>query len=153
MASKNIRWDDVYYILDILLTGIVCAFITLCLLNSKKIFYVNFLNDNSFFRRVIGVIVVCKALRFYKLWLRSPTLKAIFESIYEATTYVGDILYIELILIIIYGVIGLALYGGNLNSGSPEVYEEIYGEEIDENMMIFNFNDFYHSFLTLFMIM
>jgi len=59
---------------------------------------------------------------------------------------------VTLIFFIIYATIGISVFGGNVNSGSPEMHEKIYGDELDENMMLFNFNDYYHSFLTLFMI-
>lgn len=44
-------------------------------------------------------------------------------------------------------------YGGSVHSGTNEKYFKTYGEEIDETSMIFNFNDYYHSFISLFMIM
>lgn len=72
---------------------------------------------------------------------------------YRSLPFIVDILTAIGIFFLIFGTIGISVYGGNINSGSPAVYERTYGDELDETTMMFNFNDYYHAFLTMFMIM
>lgn len=48
---------------------------------------------------------------------------------------------------------GIYFFGGSIHSASGELFEERYGSELSDNMKIFNFNDYYHSFMIMFMIM
>ena len=152
LGTKEVTFEDKWQILDIPLTGIVLAYIVICLLVESSDYYIDFLNYNSEYRRMFGVIVVCKSFRFFDLVLLNKDINAYCDGVLKCCKYVLDLLFVIFIFFMIYSIIGITFYGGNINSGSPDLYMKIYDEELDENMMLFNFNDFYHSFLTLFMI-
>jgi len=50
-------------------------------------------------------------------------------------------------MLFFYGTIGLFLFGGEMNTEFMEKYEEITGDELDEDTLIFNFNDPLNAFL------
>ena len=80
-------------------------------------------------------------------------IKAVFNGFFKALEFLADILLVIGVIFLLFGTLGISLYGGNINSGSPEQYSEIYGDDMDESLMLFSFNDYYHSILTMFMIM
>lgn len=49
-----------------------------------------------------------------------------------------------------FGAFAMYLYGGLLNTEFKGKYEEITGDEIDDDFLIFNFNDITNSFLYFF---
>ena len=102
---------------------------------------------------MIGLYVVIKAYRFYRWVFMKKEINTIVMGTYKSLPFIGDILAAIGVFFLIFGTIGISIYGGNINSGSPEKFEKIYGGELDETLMLFNFNDYYHAFLTMFMIM
>ncbi len=61
-----------------------------------------------------------------------------------------DITKIYLIILFIYATIGMFIFGGILNTEFMDTFEELTGDEIDEETLIFNFNDMMNSFLFFF---
>lgn len=144
--------QNIFYF-DIIISGFILGCILICLLNQHPMYYVKYSEFNPSFKRYIGVFSVLKAFRFYQLLTYNIQIKVIIQAVFKSFAFISDILFVMGVIYFLYATAGISIYGGNINSGSPAVYEEIYGDELDEMMMIFNFNDYYHSFLLLFMIM
>lgn len=120
---------------------------------NKELYYTNFSIDNPNFKRTVGILLTMKSFRFFNLFMLNGQIRAVFGGFIKSLPFLTDILLVIGVIFLLFGTLGISIYGGNINSGSPEQYQETYGDEMDENLMLFNFNDYYHSFLTLFMIM
>lgn len=151
-TKKYTRADNVFY-LDLIVSGFILGCIFICILNQHPLYYIKYSEFNPSFKRYVGVFSVLKAFRFYKLLTYNIQIRVIIEAVFKSFAFISDILFVMGVIYFLFATAGIAIYGGNINSGSPALYEEVYGEELDEMMMIFNFNDYYHSFLLLFMIM
>ncbi len=153
LSTKPITRADFIYIIDVLMTSIICAYIIINLIVKNEEFYTQFISDNPFYKTVIGIFAAIKAFRFYQIFMINVQIRVVVECVFKVMAFITDILFVILIFFLIFATMGISFYGGNVNSGSQELYEEIYGEELDEKIMIFNFNDYYHSMLTLFIVM
>ena len=47
----------------------------------------------------------------------------------------------------------MAMFGGNVNSATPKLFDEVYGDEPDMGLLVCNFNDYFFSIMTLFTVM
>merc|ERR1712232_1018448 len=56
-----------------------------------------------------------------------------------------DLLKIYLLILLIFGQIGLFLYGGHINSNLPALYEKKTGGGISDNYVLMYFNDTMNS--------
>merc|ERR1719213_1543360 len=63
-----------------------------------------------------------------------------------------DLLQIYLLVLLIFGQIGLFLYGGQINSNLPAKYEKKTGGGINDNYVLMNFNDTLNSMYYLFIL-
>lgn len=80
-------------------------------------------------------------------------IRAILIGTYKSLSFLTDILQVIGLLYFIFGIMGIYFFGGSIHSASNELYEERYGGSLSDNAKIFNFNDYYHCFMILFMIM
>lgn len=76
--------------------------------------------------------------------------KILIKVCLDITPVMTDILKIYFIILFLYGAAGLFMFGGLMNTSYIEKYEELTGEEIDEETLIFNFNDILNSFIFFF---
>lgn len=85
-------------------------------------------------------------LRFSGRWL---TLLRVFRM---TLPLLKDLLQIYLLILLIFGQVGLFLYGGNINSNLPAKYNAKTGGGINDNYVLMNFNDTLNSMYYLFIL-
>ena len=85
-------------------------------------------------------------LQFSGRWL---TLLRVFRM---CLPLLKDLLQIYLLILLIFGQVGLFLYGGNINSNLPAKYNTKTGGGINDNYVLMNFNDTLNSMYYLFVL-
>jgi len=76
--------------------------------------------------------------------------RAIMRTCLDIIPVIIDIIKIYGVILLAYGGIGFFLFGGIMNSDFIETYNELTGDEIDEETLRFNFNDVFNSFMFFF---
>jgi len=85
-------------------------------------------------------------LQFSGRWL---TLLRVFRM---TLPLLKDLLQIYLLILLIFGQVGLFLYGGDINSNLPAKYNAKTGGGINDNYVLMNFNDTLNSMYYLFVL-
>lgn len=81
------------------------------------------------------------------LLMNLTTYRVLLKTCIDIVPVVVDVCKIYFIMLFFYGTVGFFLFGGVMNTEFLEKYEEITGDELDEETLIFNFNDPLNSFL------
>jgi len=93
---------------------------------------------------------LCCFLKFIKLniiMMNFIVYKVLVKTCLDVLPVMIDVCKLYFIMLFFYGAIGHYVFGGMINTEFLEKYEEITGDEFDEGELIFNFNDFFNSFL------
>ena len=98
-------------------------------------------------------MIVLKSTFYYNLILKVDMIRKIIFNIMAYFPYILEVLKVKLFFFFVYGNIALYIYGGSVNSGSSKIFEERFGEVLEEPESLFNFNDFFNSAYTLMVIM
>ena len=148
-ADDSTKWA----VLDVLLSLHMMGLGFMCLAISRHDFYVEMMKHNKAMFKWLCLIFVVKSIRFLKLFGYNRQIAVVTKVIFDSFAFLKDILGIIVIFIFLFGSIGCAVFGGNVNTATPAAFEKIYGEEPPEMLMTMNFNDYYYSIVTLFNVM
>ena len=91
-----------------------------------------------------------KFIRINDLLMNMIVYKILIKVCLDIIPVMTDILKIYFIILFLFGATGLFLFGGLMNTEYIDKYEEITGDGIDEDSLIFNFNDILNSFIFFF---
>jgi hypothetical protein len=89
----------------------------------NELYYITFTQNQSSYKILIGLFIVLKAYRFYNWVFMKKEINTIVMGTYKALPFIADILAAIGIFFLIFGTVGISIYGGNINSGSPEKFE------------------------------
>lgn len=64
--------------------------------------------------------------------------------------FLSNLIQILLTTFFVFSTIGIALFGGNVNSNTPALYKEKLGADLPTNYFLLNFNDFPNAMLILY---
>ena len=135
---------------------ISCLFINglifLTLISNNISIFVQLINLNPVFKKIIGVLMVTKIANLYKLLLKFDQIKMTVVLLVRASRFILDVFMTMVIIMFIYASLGIVLFGGKVNDQTGLKYQEIYGEEFNKNLLLLNFNDYYYAMLTLFVV-
>ena len=151
----SVRYESKYfsYVLDLILGIIVGSYILAHLLSSNNLYYQSFVADHPNYKKTVGLLFVAKAFRFYRLFMFKTQIRVVVEVAFKSFAIITDIFGIILVFFFVFATIGIAIFGGGMNTESFVRFEEKYGGELDEGVTIMNFNDYPQSMITLFIIM
>jgi len=65
LMTQNLTSDDIFRVLNIIASFIAITMIMMVLINTNPLFYKEFFDNNLIFGKILGVIIVLKALYFY----------------------------------------------------------------------------------------
>lgn len=152
---NSVRYESKYYtyVLDLVLGVIIGSYILIHLISSNNLYYQSLEADHPNFKKMIGLLFISKAFRFYKLFMYIPQIRVVVEVAFKSFAFITDIFGIILIFFFIFATIGIAVFGGGMSTESFVRFEEKYGDELDDQVTIMNFNDYPQAMITLFIIM
>ena len=153
LIHKRIDSKDNFIFFDMLLTLIIGALIIFHMLSSNENYTQQLIEDNRGYKKMIGFLFTLKATRFLSLFLYQKEIKIVVTVAFKSFGFIADIILIVIMLFFIFATIGISLFGGNMHTGSHELFEERYGDELAEELTPLNFNDYYHAFYSLFIVM
>lgn len=153
LISKRIDNKDYPIVIDLILTAIVGGLIIIHMLSSHEVYTEQLIMENRVYKKYIGFLFTVKAVRCFKLMLYQKEIKLVFEVALKSFGFIADILLIMIIIFFIFATIGISLFGGGVNTGSFKEFEKKYDEELSAETAHLNFNDYYHSFYTLSIVM
>lgn len=97
--------------------------------------------------------MLLKSVYLYQLVLKIDLIRKLLIGTIKSLAFISDLIKVIVFFFFLYGNIALYIYGGAVNSGSSKIFEERFGDELAEPEYLFNFNDYFNTFYTLFMIM
>ena len=147
--GENEKW----MVLDIVLSLLIMGLGMQCLAISENLFYTDLMTKNRYLFKWLCSLFVCKSIRFLKLFGYNKQIAVVTKVIFDSFAFLKDILGIIMIFFFLFGCIGMAMFGGNVNSATPALFEEVYGDEPDMGLLVCNFNDYFFSIMTLFTVM
>ena len=142
-----------WMVLDIILSLWIMGLGMQCLSISEKSFYADLMTKNRHYFKWLCSIFVIKSIRFLKLFGYNKQIAVVTKVIFDSFAFLKDILGIIMIFFFLFGCIGMAMFGGNVNSATPKLFDEVYGDEPDMGLLVCNFNDYFFSIMTLFTVM
>ena len=142
-----------WLIVDIILSLFIMGLGMQCLSISDKVFYTNLMTENRHYFKWLCSIFVMKSIRFLKLFGYNKQIAVVTKVIFDSFAFLKDILGIIMIFFFLFGCIGMSMFGGNVNSATPDLFNEVYGDEPDMGLLVCNFNDYFYSIMTLFTVM
>jgi len=152
LLSNKFKTFNIIYALDVLATAIIYAFTLICV-GSYKTGYINeIIEENNYFKKTIGLLVIAKSWRLYKSMLMIEKVKVVFEVVAKSRGFIFDILGMYAINMFFFATLGIAIFGGNVTSDTPVIFEKTFGSSISEGFLTVNFNDYFNSFVALFSI-
>lgn len=92
-----------------------------------------------------------KFVRMHVIMMNFVNYKIIIKTCIHIVPLIVDLLGIFSIVVLFYATVGMYLFGGIMNTGYPEVFEEISGEGLGEEAIRFHFNDLINACLYLVM--
>jgi len=147
--GENEKWMVVDIILSLFIMGLGIQ----CLAISESSFFTELMTKNRYLFKWLCSIFVLKSIRFLKLFGYNKQIAVVTKVIFDSFAFLKDILGIIMIFFFLFGCIGMAMFGGNVNSATPPLFEEVYGDEPDMGLLVCNFNDYFFSIMTLFTVM
>lgn len=91
-----------------------------------------------------------KFIRINDILMNMMVYKILIKVCLDIIPVMTDILKIYFIILFLYGAAGLFMFGGLMNTSYIDKYEELTGDGIEEDALIFNFNDITNSFIFFF---
>ena len=82
-----------------------------------------------------------RMIKMHQILMGYINYKVIIKTIKDIFPLIMDLLSMYIVILLFYGVLGMAIFGGNIHSGFGESFEEITGDEPPEDWERFNFND------------
>jgi hypothetical protein len=92
-----------------------------------------------------------RLIRMHVILMEYINYRVIIKTIKDIFPLIMDLLSMYIVILLFYGVLGMALFGGSINSGFGELFESNTGDEPPEDWERFNFNDPIGSLLFLFL--
>lgn len=145
--------EEKWMVVDIFFSLIIMGLGSMCLAISEKNFYTEFMTKNRQYFKWLCSLFILKSIRFLKLFGYNKQIAVVTKVIFDSFAFLKDILGIIMIFFFIFGCIGMAMFGGNVNSATPKLFDEVYGDEPDMGLLVCNFNDYFYSIMTLFTVM
>ena len=145
--------DEKWMVVDIALSLFIMGLGMQCLAISEKNFYSELMTKNRHLFKWLCSLFVMKSIRFLKLFGYNKQIAVVTKVIFDSFAFLKDILGIIMIFFFLFGCIGMAMFGGNVNSATPALFEKVYGDEPDMGLLVCNFNDYFYSIMTLFTVM
>lgn len=91
-----------------------------------------------------------KFVRMHRILMGYVNYNVIIKTCVHIIPLIMDLLSIYMVVLLFYATVGMTMFGGILNTGYPEIYEELSGgEEIDDEAIRFHFNDLINALLYL----
>jgi len=98
-------------------------------------------NHNYFL--VYSIFCVLKVLRIFDQVLSElPQTKAVVNVLVNLGPFLGELMGMMFNLFLIFGQLGMNMFGGNINSKTPKEYKEKVGRTLPLGYETLNFNDF-----------
>lgn len=145
--------EEKWLVVDIILTMIIFGLGMQCLMISEADYYREIMVNNRYMFKWLASLTVCKCIRFLKLFAYNQQIAIVTKVIFDSFAFLKDIIGIIMIFFFLFGSVGMAMFGGNVNSSTPGAFEEVYGDEPDDGLLDLNFNDYYFSICTLYTVM
>lgn len=145
--------ETTFRIIDIIASLCIIGLGMQCLARPEATYYGELMSKNRNYLKYLCVLFVLKSARFLRLFRYNAQIAMVTKVIFDSFAFLTDILGIIVIFFFLFGSLGMSMFGGNVNSSTPAAFEEIYGDEPDELLMMMNFNDYYYAILTLFTVM
>ena len=145
--------DEKWMVVDIILSLFIMGLGMQCLAISEKTFYTELMTKNRHYFKWLCSLFVMKSIRFLKLFGYNKQIAVVTKVIFDSFAFLKDILGIIMIFFFLFGCIGMAMFGGNVNSDTPKLFDKVYGDEPDMGLLVCNFNDYFFSIMTLFTVM
>lgn len=139
--------------LDLLGSGVLCGLLMIYFLISDEDYVLQMRLQNPVLRKAVGLILISKIGKLVRLLNNNDQIRVVFDVFAKSLGFVVDIFGSILITIFIYSTLGIALFGGNASSDIADIFRQRFGTEMDPIWMALTFNDYWHSFLTLFCVM
>ena len=92
-----------------------------------------------------------RLIRMHVILMEYINYKVIIKTIKDIFPLIMDLLSMYIVILLFYGVLGMAIFGGSIHSGFGELFENNTGDEPPEDWERFNFNDPLSSLLFLFL--
>ena len=92
-----------------------------------------------------------RLIRMHVILMEYINYKVIIKTIKDIFPLIMDLLSMYIVILLFYGVLGMAIFGGEIHSGFGEQFEENTKDEPPEDWERFNFNDPISSLLFLFL--
>ena len=102
---------------------------------------------NEYVYLLWGMCCFLKFIKMNVLLMNLTTYKVLVKTCIDILPVMIDVCKLYFIMLFFYGTIGLFLFGGKMSTEFLAIYEEITGDELDEETLIFNFNDPLNAFL------
>lgn len=138
---------------DILTGAILTALLMVFFMVGEQTYTRQIQAQNPMLRKAIGLILMVKIGRLLKGLTINEQIKLVFEIFIKSLGFVVDVFGSIFVIILIYSTVGIAAFGGNVTSDITDIYRKKFDSEMDPYWMVLNFNDYWHSFLTLFCVM
>ena len=92
-----------------------------------------------------------RLIRMHVILMEYINYRVIIKTIKDIFPLIMDLLSMYIVILLFYGVLGMAIFGGEIHSGFGDLFEENTGDEPPEDWERFNFNDPLSSLLFLFL--
>ena len=145
--------QEKWMVVDIVFSLLIMGLGIMCLAISEKTFFTELMTKNRTYFKWLCCLFILKSIRFLKLFGYNKQIAVVTKVIFDSFAFLKDILGIIMIFFFIFGCIGMAMFGGNVNSATPELFDKVYGDEPDMGLLVCNFNDYFFSIMTLFTVM
>lgn len=99
--------------------------------------------------KIYCVVTVCKNLSVIKFLRRIRELRIVLDVLYKSTLFLMDLIGMLGIIMLLFSAMGISIFGGVINSTAISKFEELVGEELDNGMEFYNFNDYLNALLCL----
>lgn len=148
-VDGNTKWIviDVIISFSILGLGMQCVAIT------DSTYFEEMMPKNRSMFKWLSVLFVAKSIRFLKMFGHNPEIRIVTGVIFDSVAFISDILGIIVVFFFLFSAMSITLFGGNVNTNTPAAFDERYGGEPDDLLMMMHFNDYPTSIFSLFTIM
>jgi hypothetical protein len=145
--------QEKWMVIDIIFSLMIMGLASICLSIPEKNYYTELMTKNRHYFKWLCSLFILKSIRFLKLFGYNKQIAVVTKVIFDSFAFLKDILGIIMIFFFIFGCIGMAMFGGNVNSDTPKLFDEVYGDEPDMGLLVCNFNDYFFAIMTLFTVM
>lgn len=153
LVSKRLDSRAYLAAADLAASAVVGALILAHLLSSHQVYAEQLVAGNRQLKKLVGLLFTAKAVRALRLALFQKEIRLVCDVAYKSFGFIADILLILAMVFFVFATLGIALFGGNVTSASFAQYAAKYGSELSEPAAHLNFNDYYHAFYSLFVVM